>query len=495
MSVWVGVRRRCRASGVVLACVALFAACSSSSKPAVSSTSRGTSASTTSPAPSTTAAPAAPLGVTWMAGFTAPGTPAMYDKVGVIKVGPASAKNVLVLEPGTSGGSAYFVPLAEWIVSTVSGWQVWSVERRENLLEDQSVLNSFKQGKASATQLYNYYLGYIKDPSVKQHYQLIPNSTVEFAKQWGMNVAVQDLHAVIEAAKGLGGNVVLGGHSLGGSVVTAYATWDFNGRAGADDLAGLVYIDGGSGPESISAPAATSELQTLDAPGASPWLSFGGIGAPYAGVFSATGSASALLDPDDPSLGQSSGLLPKNIVPPVPVTNAGQYGYALDVGTSPPSLVAAQGHLGAGLAAAGPVHGWNGAGALTPLDRFATMFSGVGINDVDGSEWFFPQRLTDDTAAVNNGNANPAQAVLDVNATMGHNLPKTLLIYAFGARLGGPNVLTGAQLLATQSQIPAGNLTLENRQDTYAHNDPAGAYPNNAFFADLVPFLQKISPS
>src|SRR5450755_148711 len=81
-------------------------------------------------------APAA-LKVTWMQGASAPGTPAKYDKVGVIKVGPASAKNVLVLEPGTSAGSAYFVPLAKWIVATVPGWQVWSVERRENLLEDQ----------------------------------------------------------------------------------------------------------------------------------------------------------------------------------------------------------------------------------------------------------------------------------------------------------------------------------------------------------------------
>ena len=47
-----------------------------------------------------------------------------------------------------------------------------------------------------------------------------------------MNVAVEDLHRVIAAAKTLGGKVVLGGHSLGGSVVTAYATWDFGGRRG-----------------------------------------------------------------------------------------------------------------------------------------------------------------------------------------------------------------------------------------------------------------------
>jgi hypothetical protein len=68
-----------------------------------------------------------------MKGFAAPGTPPKYNKVGVIKIGPASAKNVLVLEPGTSAGATYFVPLAKWIVSKTKGWQVWSVERRENL--------------------------------------------------------------------------------------------------------------------------------------------------------------------------------------------------------------------------------------------------------------------------------------------------------------------------------------------------------------------------
>jgi pimeloyl-ACP methyl ester carboxylesterase len=431
-----------------------------------------------------------------MPGFAAPGTPAQYDQVGVIKVGAVAAKNVLVLEPGTSAGSAYFVPLAKWIVTQAPGWQVWSVERRENLLEDQSELDRAKQGKANATQLFNYYFGYLNNPSITPHFEAIPDSTVSFAKQWGMQVAVEDLHDVVTAAKRLGGRVVLGGHSLGGSVVTAYATWDFGGRPGADDLSGLVYIDGGSSSAAESAQQATSDLDALDAPSASPWLAFGGIAAPYAGLFNATGSLAALLFPNSPSLGQSSGLLtPFHLTPSVPVTNLAQYGYALNVATSLPSLLAAQAHLGEGLSARGPVHGWNGAGALTPLKRYATMFSGFGINNVDGTEWYFPQRLTDDTAAVGNGIANPAQTVLGLHATMGRDLPKRLRIYAFGARLGGESVLQAAQQLAAQSGIPARNLTLVNRQSTYAHNDPAGAFPHNAFFGHLVPFLKKISAS
>lgn len=430
--------------------------------------------------------------VTWMPGFRAPSTPSKYDKVGVIKVGPTSARNVLVLEPGTSAGGAYFVPLAKWIVSSMHGWQVWAIERRENLLEDQSMLDRAKHGKAGNRELFDYYLGYITDPSIKQHFKSIPNASVAFAKQWGMQVAVEDLHRVIESARKRGGKVVLGGHSLGGSVVTGYATWNFHGKSGASDLGGLVYIDGGSRP-AITGAEATSALQAFDQASASPWLTFGGIPAPFAGLFNATGSLGALLAPNARSLGQQFPLLPADLKPPVPVTNLGQYGFALNVGTSPATLAAAQAHLGAGIASKGPIHGWNGAGALTPIKRFATMFSGLGISHIDGTEWYFPQRLTIDTGAVGNGTANPAQSVLNVDATMGRHLPKRLRIYAFGAALGGTAVLQAAKLLASQSHIPLHNLTLIDRHSTYAHNDPNGAYPHNVFFSHLLPFLRRIA--
>ncbi len=436
-------------------------------------------------------AAAKPLRVTWMRGVSAPGTPARYDRVGVIKIGPSSARNVLVLEPGTSAGSAYFVPLAKWLVSKVRGWQVWSVERRENLLEDQSELNLVKEGRANSTQLFDYYLGWLSNPGVKRHFHLIPDSRVAFAKQWGMAVAVGDLRRVIETARRLGGKVVLGGHSLGGAVVTAYATWNFGGRAGGDQLAGLVYDDGGGLPPE-SAADAQSALAALGQ--GSPWLAFGGIPAPFAGLLNATGSLGSLIAPNAPSLGQTFPLLPSALKPPVPVTNLAQYGYALNVATSPPSLIAAQAHLGGGISSK-TIHGyhaWNSAGALTPIGRYAVMFSGRGVLGADGTEWYFPQRLTDDSSAVGSGTANPAQRVLGLKSTMGRRLPRRLLIYAFGARLGGSAVLTAAAALAAQSRIPRRNLTLVNRKGSYAHNDPAGAYPHNAFFNYLVRFLRKV---
>jgi pimeloyl-ACP methyl ester carboxylesterase len=315
-----------------------------------------------------------------------------------------------------------------------------------------------------------------------------------YAKDWGMNVAVGDLRRVIAAARKLGGKVVLGGHSLGGSVVTAYATWDFGGRAGADGLSGLVYDDGGSGPAE-SASTARAALAQLDAPIATPWLAFGGITAPFAGLLTDTGAMSVLQAPNAPSLGQQFPLLPADLKPSVFATNEAQYGYALNVGTSPMSLIAAQAHLGRGISArtVGGYHTWNGAGALTPIVRFAQMFAGAGILGAAGTEWYFPQRLTDDTAAVGNGIANPAQPVLDLHATMGRHLPHSLQILAICTALGGSRVLDAARVLARQSVIPTRNLTLINRQRTYAHNDPAGAYPNNVFFDELVPFLRRVA--
>jgi hypothetical protein len=439
-------------------------------------------------------ASAAPLKVTWMRGATAPGTPARYDKVGVLRVGPRTARNVLVLEPGTSAGSAYFVPLAKWVVARDPGWQVWAVERRENLLEDQSVLDQAKRGTATVTQLYDYYLGYLKNPSIRRHIKPIPNASVSFAKRWGMSVAVGDLHRVIERARSLGGRVVLGGHSLGGGVVTAYASWNFGGRPGADPLSGLVYIDGGSFGTAESAAAARAALRGLNGPTASPWEAFGGIPAPYAGLFSSVGALAALIAPRAASLGQSSGLLTSfGLSPAVPVDNLAQFGYALNVGTSPPALIAAQAHLGAGITTSGALRGWNGTGALTPIRRYATMLAGAGVQNADGSEWYFPTRLTLDLAAVGNGTPSPAQRVLGLRSTLGRRLPHSLRIYGFGARLGGSEILSEIRVLARQSGIPANHLTLIDRHATYAHNDPAGAYPHNVFFSHLVTFLHRIA--
>jgi pimeloyl-ACP methyl ester carboxylesterase len=438
---------------------------------------------------SVAAASARPLTVTWMPSYRAPGTPAKYNRVGVLKIGPRSAKNVLVFEPGTQAGSGYIVPLAQWLVTKVSGWQVWSIERRQNLFEDQALLTKAKARKASAQQVYNYFFG------AHPGFHPVPNSSVQFVKQWGTTVAVQDMHRVIEAAKKLGGKVVLMGHSLGGALVTAYATWNLNGRPGADDLAGLVFDDGaGGGGTPISAQAAQQILQGVQNQ-ASPWLS-AGIPAPYIGLFASTGGLAAFQYPTMPSIAQQTGLLSAaGFAPPVPATNLAVFAYNTNVPTSK-LVFAFQAHLGKGLAAhpVGGVYGWDGSGALTPATRWAAMLAGPDIAGADGVEWYFPNRLGAEslrTGAIDNGNANPAGKVFGLKSTLGHHLPKRLLMYAFGA-YGGKAITEATAQLAAQSGIPSRNLILVSRQGIYAHNDPAGAYPKNVFFDYLIRFLHKV---
>jgi hypothetical protein len=422
-------------------------------------------------------------------GFASPGTPAKYNKVGILEIGPKRARNILVLNPGTSSSAAYFAPLAKTVVSRSPGWQVWAVERRENLLEDHSVFNRAKRGRAAPQEVFDYYLGWLADDSIEPHFRSIPTSSVGFARDWGMRVQIEDLHRVVTRADRRGRRIVVGGHSLGGTMTTAYATWDFSGRAGGRDLAGLVYIDGGSRTTALTPSAARRRLQRLEA--ASPWRAFGDIPSPLTGLFNTAGSLSVLVDPGARSIGQQFPLLPANLKPPVPVTNVAQYGYALDTETSPPGLAAAQAHLGR-LAGSGDPRGWIRDGDLTPIRRYAMMFSGWGLPSLDGTAWYHPLRLTIDSRAVAAGNANPAQRVLGVRATHGDDLPRGLRIYAVGA-LGGSRVLDAARLLAQQSGIPRRRLTLVNRARTYSHNDPNSAAPRNAFVDRLVPFLRRVA--
>src|SRR5919202_3548845 len=141
-------------------------------------------------------------------GAPAPG-PARYDRIRVIEQGPRHARHVLVLVPGTSAGAAYFRPVARDLVKRLQGWRVWSVDRRENLLEDHSVLDRTLAGRATPADLFRYYLEWLTDPSIATHFRPVPDASVPFARRWGMSVAVRDLRNVIRAARRGGNEVVL----------------------------------------------------------------------------------------------------------------------------------------------------------------------------------------------------------------------------------------------------------------------------------------------
>jgi pimeloyl-ACP methyl ester carboxylesterase len=416
-------------------------------------------------------------------GADAPG-PARYDRIRVIEQGPRHARNVLVLVPGTAGGAGYFRPFAGDVVKRLKGWRVWSVDRRENLLEDHSMLDRALARQVTPRDLFRYYLEWLGDDSITPHMQPVADADVPFARQWGMGVAVRDLRNVIRAARRGGNRVVLGGHSLGGTIAVAYATWDFHGRAGARDLAGLVLIDGGTSRSATLTPASARQ-QLADLDKRSPWLDLTGTGLVWSGgVFNIVASTAVRLDPHAPAVLGGWPLLPANLRPPVPATNAGGYGYAFDSATSPDSLRLIQMHIGS-LATSGDPRDWVD-GELGTVQRAATMFS--GIRGIDGTVWYHPVRLSIDGGAVNGGVRNGAQKVLGVRATHGDDVD--VPIYAIETALGAGRVLKGARALARRSHV---RVKLVDRHRTYEHLDPLAALPaKNAFLKTLIPFLRRV---
>lgn len=166
------------------------------------------------------------------------GGPAQYDRVAVQRFGRAAADTVLILAPGKYSGAGALSLLARDLAARVPSLQVWTVDRREQGMEDNAVMAA-----GDAAQALEYYL---HGASVDgRTFSPPPATDVGYMGRWGLARAVEDLRAVVRRARASGRRVLLGGYSLGASVAEAYACWDFGGRAGARDLAGLVLIDGG----------------------------------------------------------------------------------------------------------------------------------------------------------------------------------------------------------------------------------------------------------
>ena len=190
-----------------------------------------------------------------MKGAPGPG-PARYDRVWVQQLGPKSARNVLVLVPGTNGGAGGITPVARDIVKRVPRTQVWIVDRRQQAFEDTSVFAA--GGDPQAAQ--EYYLDF--------KYRAVRGGDVPFVADWGLELSLEDLRRVVLRARDGGRRrVLLGGHSAGASTAVAYAAWDFRGRAGHRDIDGLVLIDGGlrGSFSSSDLPRARSELAEIRA--------------------------------------------------------------------------------------------------------------------------------------------------------------------------------------------------------------------------------------
>ena len=122
------------------------------------------------------------------------------------------------------------------------------------------------------------------------------------------------------------------------------------------------------------------------------------------------------------------------------------------------------------------------------------MFSGWGLQNLDGTAWYHPLRLSIDSGAVGDGVPNPAQSVLDVHSTDATKLRKRLKIYAFGAALGGSRVISAAQSLAADGEDPAQEPEAGRpHDDLRAQRSERGGAEGERVPEEAVPFLKSIS--
>ena len=435
---------------------------------------------------------AAPAQAKYVSVPGAPGYgPAKYAKVFVEKTGPAKAKNVLVLIPGTFGGSGDFGLVGKTLVAKIPNLQVWAIDRRENALEDTSYMVKALKGEITGQQLFDYYLGWIgHDPPISPHYQAVPDAKVQFAKKWGLKLAMEDTRRVVLAAKKGGRTVVLGGHSLGASSVYDYASWDFNGHPGYKDIAGMVAIDGGG----MGAPQALSDtkkaLTDLNKQ-KSPWVDLLGLHLPWvSGVFEEVAGIAAKIDPDSASVLQASPLLPKQFNPGVPVTNKALLGNAFDYRTSPPALALIHIHSGhiSDTADANGLHGWVDDG-ITPLENLIALSSHEPGNFV---EWYYPQRLSIDVRAASALRKDASTKYLGLRTW--HAKDVDIPLYAFQTSLSNGRVLAGAKAFFKYAGLPYAKYV--DGSNGYSHLDPLAADPKrNDFLKTVVPFLERVLKS
>jgi pimeloyl-ACP methyl ester carboxylesterase len=428
------------------------------------------------------AAPAGAETQTTMTGWTKAPGPRKYDQLDVTKFGSAQARTVLVLVPGTNGGRGDFTLTAREIVKRVPQLAVWAVDRRSQQLEDTTVFERALAGTVTPKAMFDYYAGWIGDPTITPHYQPPDASKLGFAADWGLRVQLEDVRAVIAKARAAGKRVLLGGHSLGASVAVAYASWDFGGRPGYKDVDGIVLIDGGLRGSFDSADLAQARTR-LKAIRKQPFLDLLGLGLPWVtGILSESAAILALKEPDAPSVGQAFGLLPAEFKPPIPATNAGQFGYAFDATTSPAALGLIQVRSGT----LGPDGRWID-GEVSPLARVAQTFGQEPANAV---EWFYPSRLNLDVDAASPLAQNAAAKYLGLRLKWAKQA--ALPVYALQTSLTKGGVLKGARSFIALSHSPAKAAELVDASKTDSHLDPLTAAPaTSKYLKTVVPWLRE----
>lgn len=154
---------------------------------------------------------------------------------------------VLLLMPGIFGGATSLEGLARQLVASTPGLEVWALDRRANLLEDRSAAIASLRSRDPRIA----YRSYVERYGRADGFRPVRPEEVPFVRDWGLTVHLRDLHRAVLRARRVAPTVLLGGHSLGASLVSLYAAYEVAPaselRYGYEYIAGLVLLDGALG--------------------------------------------------------------------------------------------------------------------------------------------------------------------------------------------------------------------------------------------------------
>lgn len=433
---------------------------------------------------------------------TGTATPAALNAVTLVRyrvdtgsAEPRPARAILVLVPGFLGGAGSFDGLARAIVrrSTPDApLEAWAIDRRSNLLEDRAGIEAALDAR-DANRLTGYYFeGAAVDGGTFSGFQT--QDDVAFMSEWGLATTIADIRAVLAKvpAAERRARLVLAGHSLGASIAAQYAAWDFDGAPGDDELAGVVLIDGVTGSEGAALTITQAEYETSGVQG---------------GLMGSSPSVQQLRETDryfsfpllDPSLFTASvgaamraSWNPDVIEKDVPraqalqsiflldrlprFTNRAAFGLAFDAASCPISIAAVNAGASEGGALTETTAPFGGGTIVKPSDPTATYRwkeydqvdppESTSLSDfalawtrpgVDFAEWYFPLRLSLDSAVGASLTLAPGDwpvTAWGLRAMHGRELSLPVLVEAAGI-LGG-DVTKYDQLQALLPPVGAG---------------------------------------
>lgn len=287
--------------------------------------------------------------------------------------------------------------------------------------------------------------------------------------EWGLETHIEDLRAVIELIpeEERRGHIFMAGHSFGASLTEQYGAWRFpsDGKRGAEQLAGMIFLDGLMGDTPTGQDEFESDLADIRTGDRYTTLPLFGID-----IYTTAeiGTLRAWFDPDGVTEDERRDtairvLLGLDEVPPL--TNAAAAGIGFDSAHQPLGFV----RMSVGELTGGPVeefeslltqeditflrptdpsvtYDWTDAFDASPPDftPLVNYVVGFTIGESNFAEWYFPSRISIDSRAAR-GTAVPDD---DWQVTYG--------IRAFdGALNGAPALCIPGALVGTVARCDA----------------------------------------